>query len=112
MHPAKMSALVAVVVEKENVAPQFTMVHVARGVFVNHVKNLLILLQLKNAILIVSVEMANAVRLAFPFPTSQSHSPCPQDQEFVFPAHREVAPMIGIVERMHAAWRECVPQMD
>ena len=80
--------------------------------FVNHVKNPLILLQLKNAILIVSVEMANAARLAFPFPISQSHSPCPQDQEFVFPAHREVAPMIGIVERMHAAWRECVPQMD
>ena len=104
-----MSALVEVVVEKVNVAPQFTMVHVARGVFVNHVN---LLLQLKNAILIVSVEMANAVRLAFPFPISQSHSPCPQDQEFVFPAHREVAPMIGIVERMHAAWRECVPQMD
>ena len=83
-----MSALVAVVVEEENAAPQFTMVHVARGVFVNHVKNLL--LQLKSAIMLLTVKMANAANLlfAFPFPISQSHSsrPRPQDQEFVVTA--------------------------
>ena len=88
VNSAKMSALVAVVVEEENAAPQFMMVHVARGVFVNHVKNLL--LQLKSAIMLLTVKMANAANLlfAFPFPISQSHSsrPRPQDQEFVVTA--------------------------
>ena len=90
MNSAKMSALVAVDVEVENAAPQFTMVHVARGVFVNYVKNLLLLLQLKSAIMLLTVKMANAANLlfAFPFPISQSHSsrPRPQDQEFVVTA--------------------------
>ena len=61
VNSAKMSALVAVAVEEENAAPQFMMVHVARGVFVNHVKNLL--LQLKSAIMLLTVKMANAANL-------------------------------------------------
>ena len=63
VNSAKMSALVAVAVEEENAAPQFMMVHVARGVFVNHVKNLLLLLQLKSAIMLLTVKMANAANL-------------------------------------------------